>query len=122
MTTETTEPTPQEQFAALAEKFRDGNELTREEVEFLLGLIGGLDVHLRVCNQMLSAALGTTKELLNTTAAAVLRKCGRTDTKIRNKVAAMCGENFETLLSVVQLHGQTIQTQLTNPQEDTDDK
>lgn len=124
MTTETPEqePTAQEQFAALTQRFRDGEQLSKEDIEFLISLIGGLDVHLRVCNEMLSAALGTTQELLNTTAAAVLRKCGRTDSKIRKKIAAMCQENFETLLTVVQLHGQTIQNKLTNPEEDDNAK
>jgi hypothetical protein len=122
MTTETTnetaEPSSQEVFASLVEKFGAGTDLTREEVEFLITLVGSLDINLRVSNEMLSTALGTTQELLGITAGAVLRKCGRTDMKIRNKIAKMCEENFDSLITVVRLHGQTIQTKLTNPEED----
>jgi hypothetical protein len=118
MTTEQSEPTSQERFAEIVERVAKKETLSSDDIEFLITLVSSFDVHLRVANEMLSAALGTTQEMLIATANDILRRVGRTDQKIRRKMAAVCEENFQALMNVVQLHGQTIQNKLLNQQED----
>lgn len=80
------EITAQAVFNKIAEKFSLKQEITENDIEYLIGLVGGLDVHLRIANQMLSTALETTQESLEFNAITILRKCGRTDKKIETKV------------------------------------
>jgi len=107
-----------EKFNALVAKVKEQQQLNQEEAEFLVSIIAGFDVQLKLAQDVMSVTLGTAKELLAETAGAVLRKCGRTDQKIRRKIAALCDENFQTLLNVIRLYSHEAQQKLTNPEED----
>lgn len=106
------------QFNAIVEKVKEKQTLTHEDAEFLVSVIAGFDINLRVAQEVMSVTLGTAQEMLTQTASAVLRKCGRTDRKIRRKVDDLCADNFEALLGIVKLYSRQVHEQLTNPKED----
>jgi hypothetical protein len=107
-----------EKFNAIVAKVKEQQQLNQEEAEFLVSIIAGFDAQLSLAQDVMSVTLGTANELLAETAAAVLRKCGRTDQKIRRKIAALCDENFQTLLNVIRLYSHQAQQKLNNPEED----
>lgn len=107
------------QFQTIVEKVKNKEAITQEDAEFLVGLVGGFDMNLRIANSVLQVALGSAEEAIRETAGAVLRKCGRTDTKIRRKVGTLCEDNFRSLLNVVKLYSHQAYDELNNPKEET---
>lgn len=111
-----------ERFTEVAQKVSDKTQLSQEDAEFLLAVCATLETDLQVTHSMLMAAVRQSKDAIMSTAAFVLRKCGRNDFKIKKKISQVCEENHAMLVHSVQQHGlaisNTIQTQEDN--NDTD--
>jgi hypothetical protein len=109
------------EFNAAADKLKAGEGLTNEEGMVLLKLIGGVNANLTISNEILYVVSENLPHMVNSLADKVMRRCGRTDKKIRKSVAAMCAESIEQLWSLARLRALDVADAIRNAAGETNE-
>jgi hypothetical protein len=77
----------EEEFVLIANKIKNEEILTAEEAKKIIEIIYGLDTNLVILQSTLEFSVGTLQETLIGVSNEVLKMAGRTDKKIKTKVA-----------------------------------
>ena len=91
------------ELTVITDKIKNGEGLTNEEGSTLLKLIGGVNANLTISNEILYLVSNQLPQLVESLADRILRRCGRTDTKIRKSVAKICIEHVEQLWTMARV-------------------
>lgn len=79
-------------FKILSEKILAAEDITTEEAHFLLQAVYEMDSHLLILQNTIELSVMNAQQVIPALAELVLRMSGRTDTKIKKKVAQTAAE------------------------------
>ena len=107
----------QAEVDAIVAKLEGGEAISAEEGLKLLKIIGGLNVNLTICNELLYTIQEQLPQMVSGLADRIARRCGRTDAKLRRSVDKICVEYIESLWHLVRMRGLDIADAIRQPQE-----
>lgn len=111
----------QAEVDAIVAKLEGGETISAEEGLKLLKIIGGLNVNLTICNELLYTIQEQLPQMVSGLADRITRRCGRTDAKLRRSVDKICVEYIESLWHLVRMRGLDVADAMRTPEETTDE-
>jgi hypothetical protein len=87
----------------ISDKLKAGEDLTNAEGLTLLKLIGGVNANLTISNEILYVISNQLPNMLQSLADKLLRRCGRTDKKVRKAAANICEQHVEQLWALARV-------------------